>query len=110
MSEPQLLCTLEEIPEGGSKGLELDGAPVFAVRKNDQVYLYENNCPHDQIPLEWEEDQFLDESGSLIECANHGAIFTIETGECVAGPCMGSYLDAVPCEVSDGKVYARPED
>ncbi|MNT92136.1 hypothetical protein D3C72_2333610 [compost metagenome] len=42
--------------------------------------------------MEWLPDQFLDSSGSLIQCATHGALFLIESGECVAGPCAGESL------------------
>ena len=46
----------------------------------------------------WRPDQSLDDSGSLLQCATHGALFLIESGECVAGPCAGQtlrQLDAV---------------
>ena len=42
-------------------------------------------------------DQFLDPSNSLIQCATHGALFLIENGECVAGPCAGQSLTAIEC-------------
>ncbi|MDQ2077680.1 Rieske 2Fe-2S domain-containing protein [Marinimicrobium sp. ABcell2] len=106
LSEP--VCQLEDIPDGGSIGLNSNGEELFAVRKGDQLYLYRNNCPHDHIPLNWEPDQFMDTSGTLIECANHGALFTIETGECVAGPCLGDCLEAVDFTLTDGKAYLNP--
>ena len=85
-----------DIPEGDSKGLEVEGAYLFAVKRDDKVYLYRNSCPHLGTPLEWEEDRFLDSDGALIQCSTHGALFTIETGQCLAGPCKGQYLQAVP--------------
>jgi len=35
-------------------------------------------------------------SASLIQCATHGALFLIESGECIAGPCAGQSLTALP--------------
>jgi len=85
-----------DIVEGQSKGLDIDGAYLFAVKKDNQIYLYRNSCPHLGTPLEWEEDTFLDPDGTLIQCATHGALFEIETGHCISGPCQGQYLRAVP--------------
>ena len=79
------------------------GDKLFAVRKDGQVFAYRNRCPHRGIPLEWLPDQFLDHSASLIQCATHGALFLIDSGECVAGPCAGQALEALACtENHDG--------
>ena len=40
----------------------------------------------------------------MIQCANHGALFVIENGECVAGPCNGKALIALPFDIVDGYV------
>lgn len=86
------LCAPDEVAEGQSRGFEAAGEQLFAVRKDGQLYAYRNRCPHRGIPLEWLPDQFLDHSASLIQCATHGALFLIESGECVAGPCAGQSL------------------
>lgn len=86
------LCAPDEVAEGQSRGFEIAGEKLFAVRKDGQLYAYRNRCPHRGIPLEWLPDQFLDHSASLIQCATHGALFLIESGECVAGPCAGQSL------------------
>lgn len=98
------LCSLADIPEGGSKGFNYDGRKLFAVKQRGKVYLYQNSCPHLGIPLEWVEDQFLDSSGSMIQCANHGALFVIETGKCVAGPCNGRALTPLNFHIDDGNI------
>ena len=99
------LCHTSEIAEGLSKGFEVDGQPVFAVRKNGRFYVYRNHCPHLGINLEWQPDQFLDSEGSLIQCAMHGALFLIDSGECISGPCTGRSLSALPCEERDGELW-----
>lgn len=76
-----LLCTSCELPEGQSRGFQHGTLRLLAVRHAGQVYLYENRCPHRGIPLEWQADQFLDSSASLIQCASHGALFLIEDGQ-----------------------------
>ncbi|MET1081368.1 MAG: Rieske (2Fe-2S) protein [Pseudomonas sp.] len=91
------LCTPAELAEGQSRGFVLDEVRLLAVRKDGQVHAYLNRCPHRGIPLEWLPDQFLDHSGSLLQCATHGALFLIDSGECVAGPCAGQSLTALAC-------------
>lgn len=92
------LCASTDLAEAQSRGFSLLGRRVLAVRRHGRVFVYENRCPHRGIPLEWQSDQFLDESGTLIQCASHGALFSIETGECVSGPCVGQELNLIPCE------------
>jgi len=40
----------------------------------------------------------------MIQCSSHGALFTIEDGECVAGPCTGQSLIAVDFSIQDDQV------
>lgn len=97
------LCSSEALPEGESRGFTAAGQALLAVRRDGCAYLYRNRCPHRGIALEWQPDRFLDASGSLIQCATHGALFLIETGDCVAGPCAGEQLQAIDClENADG--------
>ena len=97
------LCAPNELTEGQSRGFELAELKLLVVRREGQVYAYQNRCPHRGIPLEWQPDQFLDHSNSLIQCATHGALFLIESGECVAGPCSGQSLTPLNCrEDADG--------
>ncbi|XLX39534.1 Rieske (2Fe-2S) protein [Ectopseudomonas mendocina] len=91
------LCAPNELTEGQSRGFLIDQMSLFAVRRGGQVYAYLNRCPHRGIALEWQKDRFLDDSGSLIRCSTHGALFLIESGECVAGPCEGLALQALEC-------------
>ena len=103
------LCAYDELEEPGSKGFELslgDGTvSLFVVRHDNRVHGYINSCPHTGVGLEWVPDQFLDRDRSFIECATHGALFTIEEGKCVSGPCAGDRLQPVAISVDDGVVY-----
>jgi len=92
----------QDIVENSSKGFECNGEKYFAVKKRNKLYVYKNSCPHIGVALEWVEDQFLDSSHTMIQCANHGALFVIESGMCVAGPCTGQKLIAVKFDVVDG--------
>jgi nitrite reductase/ring-hydroxylating ferredoxin subunit len=102
------LCRVDEIPEPGSRGFALDcpGGPLemFLVRKQGRIYAYLNSCPHTGATLEWLPDRFLDAEEQLIQCGLHGALFLIETGECLRGPCLGDFLTAFPVIVREGQV------
>ncbi|MCH2355435.1 MAG: Rieske 2Fe-2S domain-containing protein [Pseudomonadales bacterium] len=101
------LLAVDDIEEGTSRGLEVNNLYLFAVKKDDQISLYFNRCPHLGTPLEWEEDRFLDADAALIQCSTHGALFRIEDGRCLAGPCKGKYLQAVPFIIDEGIIMVE---
>lgn len=103
----QALCRLEEIPDGGSRGLLRQGLDdrVFVVRQGSEVFAWLNDCPHQNRPLEYRQDRFLSGDGSRIVCYAHGAHFDIRSGHCFAGPCEGEHLVRVPIHVKDGVVW-----
>ncbi len=95
MTQPIDLLNLHELEEDQTQEFQLNHQAVFAVKKDGQVYVYENVCPHLQISLNFMPNDFLDSEKRFITCTNHGALFEIETGLCVAGPCTGEYLTKV---------------
>lgn len=105
------LCRLEDIPDPGSRLFDFGegGWPAegFVVRRGNSVYAYVNVCPHAGHALNWRPDAFLTPDRSLILCSAHGALFDIETGMCVAGPCPGSSLRRLAVRVADGCVFVR---
>lgn len=98
----RFLCKLSELADNGSKGFQLGDDSLFVISRDGQYYAYRNRCPHLGVELNWLEDQFLDLDDALIQCATHGALFIIESGECIAGPCLGASLPALKvCVVND---------
>ncbi len=59
-----------------------------------------NVCPHEGRRLDYAPGKFLIDQGRLV-CAAHGATFRLADGACVAGPCRGSSLRAVPVVADD---------
>ncbi|MBL4782032.1 MAG: Rieske (2Fe-2S) protein [Porticoccaceae bacterium] len=103
---PLLLCAVDEIPSDGAKGFQLNKLnSIFAVRKDDALYLYRNRCPHARLELNWMPDRFLDRNRDYILCAAHGALFEIDSGDCVYGPCPGTRLSPVAHTIIDGQLY-----
>lgn len=104
-----ILCKTSDIEDPGSKGFELKIRhklqSVFVVHKDGEFYAYYNHCPHTGASLEWQEDQFLDIDKALIQCATHDALFTIDSGECIFGPCTGESLQALPLSIKGDEVH-----
>ncbi|MBA1190614.1 Rieske 2Fe-2S domain-containing protein [Pseudomonas entomophila] len=103
-----LLCHSDALAEGQSRVFEVQDTTLFAIRHQGRAYLYVNRCPHRDVPLHWQDGGFLDDSASLIRCARHGALFLIEDGECVTGPCEGQRLQAVSCREDAEGLWAAP--
>ncbi|MES2625526.1 MAG: Rieske 2Fe-2S domain-containing protein [Pseudomonadota bacterium] len=99
-----VLCALTAIPDGGTRGFALPQAQLFAVRSGGDVSVYLNRCPHLGIPLNWQEDGFLDNEKAFIQCSTHGALFEKQSGLCIQGPCRGESLWQIMCSIKAGNV------
>ena len=98
-----------EIADPGSKGFSISlpdaQLNLFIVKKDSKITVYENSCPHTQGPLDWTPDQFLDINNNYIMCANHGALFEINNGLCIYGPCKAQSLRALAFTIKDEDIY-----
>ena len=105
------LCQTDDIPDPGSKAFELKQGrktiSLFVVHKDGSFSAYINSCPHTGVNLEWQEDQFLDMDNMFIQCSTHDALFEIDTGVCIAGPCVGDSLETVELLIENGQVSAQ---
>lgn len=108
----QVLCALAAVPDGGSTCAPDPRQPagshapdVVLLRRDGRVSAWLNRCPHRGTPLDMVPGRVLDPSGAFIVCATHGALFESDTGLCVAGPCTGDRLAAVPVEVRGDEVW-----
>lgn len=103
------LCALAELGDPGSKGFRFRvGEALFAgfvVRRGALIAGYVDRCPHAGWPLAALDERFLTRGGDHILCSGHGALFALEGGACVAGPCAGAHLAAWPVEVRGTEVF-----
>jgi nitrite reductase/ring-hydroxylating ferredoxin subunit len=105
----RFLCNEDEIPAADVKELILaaDSKQPFRIilhRIGGNVRCFMNKCPHFSIPLNVHPGQFFGSDRSKLMCATHYAVFDLDSGFCSDGPCMGSSLEAIPVELSDGVV------
>ena len=83
---------------------------AFAVRYQGRVHAYLNRCSHVPMEMDWQPNQFFDDSGQWLLCATHGATYAPDTGHCVAGPCSGAQLLRIELLESDGQVHWLPTE
>ena len=105
------ICELSDIGPGNARGVELDNdIEIVIVRVSTaDIVAYLNRCPHTGAPLNWQPDQFLDHAGKYIQCSNHAALFRIDDGVCVAGPCVGQSLSPFELKIRDGMIFSAAD-
>lgn len=112
--QDRTICRLDALAEGETRGFTIERTEgrqeIFLLRRGGGVVAYVNSCPHRGSPLDWVPDRFLSADGRHFLCATHGALFRIEDGVCIAGPCVGASLRPVPVEIRDGAVVLASRD
>jgi nitrite reductase/ring-hydroxylating ferredoxin subunit len=113
MNELFAICRTFEIDEGQARGFVLMRAeecgeakpwPILISRKANQLFGFENACPHHGTRLDTRPGEFLDEDGNFITCGKHRAQFDPDTGHCFIGPCQGQRLTPITLVIDDGDV------
>ena len=74
----------------------------FVIRRGAGVVGYVDRCPHAGVPLAQTLDDYV--RGGQIVCSWHGAIFAVEDGRCLGGPCPGAALARWPVAVRNGMI------
>jgi nitrite reductase/ring-hydroxylating ferredoxin subunit len=106
----ELIAKLDEIPSTGMKFTYREGPfdeeGILVKMGGGEVRAFKNECRHLPMPLDDREPGDLwDPHGRYLVCNSHGARYNPDDGLCVAGPCEGSHLKALPIHVCDGEVY-----
>jgi len=88
-------------------GLHGETVPAFVLRIDGRPVAYLNRCTHVPVELDWNPGRFLDDTGTVIVCTTHGAVYDAADGGCVGGPCRGRGLDRLPCREAEGWVEVQ---
>ena len=108
------LCHESEIANDKTRSFNVitSQGPVelLLLKQQDKIRGYINSCPHLGIPLNWQPDEFLSLEGTHIQCSTHGALFNLDVGHCIAGPCSGQSLTAIDIsQRDDGKINLQQQ-
>lgn len=94
------LTTIEEIPDGGILGIEIDKLKLILYRNGDRILGYRNSCTHLGMPLD---------AGTVIEgiltCPFHDFQYRLDTGECLSVPQLS--LEPYPVKRSGDRLLVR---
>jgi len=105
------VCTVEELPPGERRIVELDGRSIGVFNVGGRFYALHNGCPHKggalcAGPIT---GTVLDgrgfaygREGEIVRCASHGWEFEIATGRALADPRVRART--YPVTVEDGRV------
>lgn len=104
------LCDLQDLTENVGRGFRSPAGEVILVLRDGQVHAWANTCPHLGINLEFNPDEFMDSEQYYLICSNHGALFQVEDGLCVSGPCQGEHLQAIAIRLVDNQILLAEAD
>lgn len=79
----------------------------FVTSKGGQFFAYQNLCMHLPVTLDLNDSKFFTHDKQHLQCHMHGAMYEVETGYCVAGPCQGSRLRALEFKDDGAKLLVR---
>jgi 3-phenylpropionate/trans-cinnamate dioxygenase ferredoxin subunit len=74
---------LDDFELGVPRQLRVGGRVLVAVRVNDVVYVLDDRCSHEEFSLS---DGEVDLDTAEIECARHGAMFSLSDGAALTLP------------------------
>ncbi|MCI0506165.1 MAG: Rieske (2Fe-2S) protein [Gammaproteobacteria bacterium] len=107
----QSVTRADSIAAGAAKEFTIETAQgpleLFIINTNGQFHAYKNRCPHTGVTLNWLPSQFLDIDNRYIQCSTHGALFRIQDGYCVRGPCAGASLTSLPLKIEHGTIWVE---
>ncbi len=92
------VATVDELPNGARKLIEVDGRPLAVFNIAGAYYCIADVCSHDDGPVA-EGDLY----GFEIECPRHGARFDVRTGKVLTFPAIVD-IPAYPVRVEGEEV------
>ena len=99
MSEPRQVASLDEVPAGALKLVDLDGTRIVLARIGDAVYACGDVCSHRGGPLSQGKL-----NGNRLACPWHGWMYDVRTGQCLF-PARGGPVPSYPVRIEDGVVW-----
>lgn len=100
------VCQISDLaaPRPVFAGHDSEGRPrevLVLATPDGEPRAYLNRCRHLPIPLDGGSREFLTDDGTHLRCGTHGAIYRLDDGYCVEGPCEGTWLERVPLRIDD---------
>jgi 3-phenylpropionate/trans-cinnamate dioxygenase ferredoxin component len=97
-------CALDQVPEQGTFGVEMNGTPLVIVRSEGEIYALDEFCTHEEVSLV--DGEVYDRT---VECWLHGSCFDLRSGKPTGLPATKP-LATYPVRIDDGDVYVAISD
>ena len=101
MSLARRVASLDEVPAGQPKLVELDGIRIVLARAGDLVYACGDVCTHRGGPLS--EGKL---NGTRLACPWHGWMYDVRTGQCVF-PGRGASVPSYPVRLEADQILVE---
>lgn len=79
----------------------------FVLKKNGRFFVYQNLCKHLPVTLDLGDGGLFTHDKAHFQCHMHGAMYELETGYCVAGPCQGARLNQFDLVEEEARLVIR---
>lgn len=99
MTEFVRACGLDEVPEKGTLGVELNGVPLVIIKSDGEVFALAEFCTHEEVSLV--DGEVYDHT---VECWLHGSCFDVRSGK-PTGPPASKALATYPVRIDGDDVY-----
>jgi len=105
--ENRPIANIKNVTNARTTNIPMQGRhDIVLIKLNNEIKAYENNCPHQNVPLNEAYKIDVNPFENTMKCSVHDAFFKIEDGECIDGPCLGEHLTPVSIRVDDaGDIY-----
>ncbi len=103
MAEYVKVATLEELPPGAAKVVNVDGLRVAVFNVHGTFYAIDDTCTHEEASLA--EGTVY---GEIVACPKHGSRFHLPTGRVLSLPAVIP-VNTYAVKVEDGQVLLLPE-
>ena len=101
MSAPRRVASLDEVPAGEPKLVDLDGTRVVLARVGEAVYACGDVCSHRGGPLSQGKL-----TGSRLACPWHGWMYDVRTGRCLF-PGRGASVPTYPVRIDGDAIFVE---
>jgi 3-phenylpropionate/trans-cinnamate dioxygenase ferredoxin component len=98
--------TFVEVPEGELRAYEHPAGRIAVAHVENRLFAVDDECTHAGCSLS--EEGTISETDNAVECACHGSVFDLETGEPLTGPAVDP-LAVYPVRVENGWIEVGRE-
>ncbi len=79
----------------------------IVTRVGNRYFAFQNLCKHLPVTLDAGDGNVSSEDHQHLQCHMHGAMYELESGECIAGPCVGARLNRLKTREDGSRILVE---